>query len=54
MTDATRSKSNMERLEETVAKLASNHLHTNEKLDALIHCIEAHLQQTHPAITLLK
>ena len=37
MVESTRSKSNMERLEEAMAKLASNHLHITEKLDDLIH-----------------
>ena len=39
MAKSTRSKSNMERIEEAIAKLASNHLNVSNKLDELIQCI---------------
>lgn len=37
MADSTRSKSNWERLEEAIAKLAANQIHVFEKLEDLIH-----------------
>ena len=36
MAEATRSKTRMERIEEAIAKLASNQLHVTTKLDELI------------------
>ena len=36
MVEATRSKTNMEHMEEAIAKLASNQLHATTKLDELI------------------
>jgi len=36
MAESTCSKSNMERIEEAIAKLAFNHLHVTSKLDELI------------------
>lgn len=36
MAELTHSKSNMERLEEAMAKLASNYLHVTKKLDDLL------------------
>lgn len=39
MAEATRSKSSMERMEEVIAKLASNQLHVTTKLDDLTQCI---------------
>ena len=37
MAESTRSKSNWDRLEEAIAKLASNQIHVTEKLDDLLH-----------------
>ena len=49
MADSTRSKSNMERIEEAIVKLASNHLHVSNKLDVLLNrvsTIEANQHNT--------
>jgi len=51
MAESTRSKSNLEHLEEAMAKLASNHLYINEKLDALILRIENLENKVHHAHT---
>lgn len=50
MAESTRSKSNWDRLEEAIAKLASNQIHIIEKLDDLMHCITT-LENTSPPTT---
>ena len=49
MAESTRSKSNMERIEEAIVKLATNHLNVSNKLDDLLNrvsAIEANQQRT--------
>lgn len=46
MVESTRSKSNIERIEEAIAKLASNQLHVTEKLNGLIQRVTI-LETTH-------
>ena len=41
MAESTRSKSNMERIEEAIAKLATNHLNVSNKLDDLLNRVSA-------------
>ena len=41
MAESTRSKSNMERIEETISKLATNHLNVSNKLDDLLNRVSA-------------
>ena len=41
MAESTRSKTNMDRIEEAITKLASSHLHVTEKLDDLINRVVA-------------
>lgn len=48
MADSTRSKSNLDRMEEAIAKLASNQLHVTSKLDDIIHRLTT-LESSHQA-----
>ena len=49
MAESTRSKSNWDRLEEVIVKLASNQIHVIEKLDDLMHPITV-LENTSPLV----
>lgn len=46
MAESTRSKTNLEHMEEAISKLASNQLHTTTKLDELLQRITA-LETSH-------
>ena len=51
MADSTRSKSNWDRLEEAIAKLASNHIHVTKKLDDLLHRVTTLENTSNPAVS---